>query len=180
MDVAVLDSQCFVFHSLPNQIVLPNAYDTYDTYDTFFFSSQKSKKTEAVEASLAGRSTIKVPDETDSAESGSDTDDAASDKGVISLEQDYARGVAVMESSSSDSDSSDLDSDEEAAVAYDQQAHSDHYWGEQDGDAETTDEPTRRLAIMNMDWDRVGAVDLLVLLNSFKPASGIVHNVKVW
>ena len=48
-----------------------------------------------------------------------------------------------------------------------------------DKDAEHTTEPTHRLAACNMDWDRMRAVDLLMLFNSFKPEMGIVKSVTV-
>lgn len=40
--------------------------------------------------------------------------------------------------------------------------------------------PTRRLAIMNVDWDHLKAVDLLGVLISFKPAAGRVMRVTVY
>lgn len=54
-----------------------------------------------------------------------------------------------------------------------------HEWGELDKDAERTEEVTSRLAVCNMDWDRIRAVDLMVLLNSFTPPGGIVRRVTV-
>lgn len=36
-------------------------------------------------------------------------------------------------------------------------------WGELDADAERTEEATRRLAVCNMDWDRVGAEDIFLV-----------------
>ena len=36
-------------------------------------------------------------------------------------------------------------------------------WGELDRDAERTEESTRRLALCNMDWDRVGADDIFLV-----------------
>ncbi|EKX54801.1 hypothetical protein GUITHDRAFT_99451 [Guillardia theta CCMP2712] len=41
-------------------------------------------------------------------------------------------------------------------------------------------EETRRLAVVNLDWKRVKAVDLLVLLRSFAPSNGEVTSVKIY
>ena len=54
-----------------------------------------------------------------------------------------------------------------------------HEWGELDRDADRTDEITHRLALCNMDWDRIRAVDLMVLLSSFTPPGGLVRCVTV-
>lgn len=55
----------------------------------------------------------------------------------------------------------------------------DHKWEELRNEAPDADEITRRIAVCNMDWDRLRAVDLLVCFNSFKPADGIINSVKV-
>ena len=54
-----------------------------------------------------------------------------------------------------------------------------HGWGELDKDAEKTDEATNRLAVCNLNWDRIEAVDLMVLFHSFLPSGGIIHSVTV-
>uniref|UniRef100_T1I2H2 NUC153 domain-containing protein n=1 Tax=Rhodnius prolixus TaxID=13249 RepID=T1I2H2_RHOPR len=84
---------------------------------------------------------------------------------------DYARGVGTI---MSDSSSDDSDSDESDSIFVE------HPWGELDKDAETTDEATKRLAICHLDWDRIYAKDLMVLLNSFLPADGIIESVTVY
>uniref|UniRef100_A0A023F0N8 Uncharacterized protein n=2 Tax=Triatoma infestans TaxID=30076 RepID=A0A023F0N8_TRIIF len=84
---------------------------------------------------------------------------------------DYARGVGTI---MSDSSSDDSDSDEFDSVFVE------HPWGELDKDAEITDEATRRLAICHLDWDRIYAKDLMVLLHSFLPADGIIESVTVY
>jgi hypothetical protein len=87
------------------------------------------------------------------------------------LEIDYIRGDGVLQSSSSDEESSEDEEDE---------LFIDHVWGDLDADAEKTDESSHRLACMHMDWDRIRAVDILVLCNSFIPAgSGSILSVKV-
>lgn len=86
---------------------------------------------------------------------------------------DYARGEANLYSdSSSDESSSEEEAEEEEAAGgtFDK-------WGELDGDAEHTEEPTRRLAVCNMDWDRVGPEDIFLALSSFCPTGGSLKRV---
>lgn len=87
------------------------------------------------------------------------------------LEVDYIRGEGVLQSDSSDESSSD--DDEEEAV--------DHGWGTLDQDAERTEDSTKRIACMHMDWDRIRAVDIMILCNSFIPTgAGSVLSVKIY
>lgn len=59
------------------------------------------------------------------------------------------------------------------------QVEFDHGWGELDKDAEHTEIATKRLAVCNLDWDRIEATDLMVLFNSFLPSGGLIHSVTV-
>ncbi|KAJ2949116.1 hypothetical protein O0L34_g6055 [Tuta absoluta] len=90
---------------------------------------------------------------------------------LLDLDIDYARGEGVLLTDSS----SDEESTEE-----EQESDLEHEWGELDADAETTEESTRRIAICNMDWDNIKATDIMVLLNSFVPAGGVIHSVTVY
>ncbi|KAM7346415.1 uncharacterized protein ACRADG_006361 isoform 1-T3 [Cochliomyia hominivorax] len=86
---------------------------------------------------------------------------------------DYARGEGrLITDSSSDDETSEDDEDPEMYI--------DHVWGELDNEAETTEESTKRLAVCNMDWDRIRAVDLMVLFSSFLPPGGSVVSVKIF
>ena len=53
-------------------------------------------------------------------------------------------------------------------------------WGELDHDTEHTEEISTRLAICNMDWDRVGAEDLFLAMASFCPGKGSVRRVRIF
>lgn len=86
---------------------------------------------------------------------------------------DYARGIGTL-LSGSESSSDEASSDESDAEPIE------HPWGELDKDAEETEEVTRRLAVCNMDWDRVTAKDLMVLFHSFLPSDGIIESVTIY
>lgn len=94
-------------------------------------------------------------------------------KKLRDLKVDYARGEqSLFSESSSDDDESDEEISEGEKI--------EHNWGELDNDAESTDEATYRLAACNMDWDRIRAVDLMVLFNSFLPPGGAVKSVVIY
>ncbi|CAG9840016.1 unnamed protein product [Diabrotica balteata] len=112
-------------------------------------------------------SELKVKDKSDKVL----TDDVK--KKLRDLSVDYARGESNLLSESS---SDDEESEEEVSEAED----IDHKWGELDADAESTEEPTCRLAACNMDWDRMRAIDLMVLFNSFLPPGGVIKSVAIY
>ncbi|KAI8033838.1 uncharacterized protein LOC128265137 [Drosophila gunungcola] len=89
---------------------------------------------------------------------------------------DYARGEGrLLTDSSSEEDSEGEDGEQEGP-----ELQIDHVWGELDNDAGSTEESSRRLAVCNMDWDRIRAEDLMVMLSSFLPPGGSILSVKIY
>ena len=139
---------------------------------------------QAGEASIVAPDNFPVASEKDRSSVSSQ---ASSDKNIKpkikrklkDLKVDYARGEGRLDSGSSSSeDESSSEEEEEEEEEEEAGAHFDK-WGELDKDAETTDEATSRLAVCNMDWDRVGAEDIFIAMNSFCPTGGNVKCVKV-
>ncbi|VVC41219.1 NUC153 [Cinara cedri] len=109
------------------------------------------------------------------------TDDEDNDeKNIISKEInchlkdtiDYARGNGVLLSDSSSDDDTSTDEEKEENV--------EHGWGELDKDADNIEEATFRLALCNMDWDRIQATDLMILFNSFLPTDGFIKTITIY
>ncbi|KAF1483930.1 hypothetical protein FQV18_0015082, partial [Eudyptula minor novaehollandiae] len=99
-------------------------------------------------------------------EDSNSEDDEESDSGP-----DLARGIGNIETSSEDEDLNEL---------FPKEPEIEHSWRELDKDAPRGDEITSRLAVCNMDWDRLKAKDLLALFNSFTPKGGTVFSVKIY
>lgn len=94
--------------------------------------------------------------------SSEEGDDSASEVEVSDADLD---GVAEQSSSSSSSESeAESDRDEEV----------------EEENVPTTVDETRRIAMMNMDWEHIKAVDLLMLMRSFLPKKGNVKSVTVY
>ncbi|KAH0621861.1 hypothetical protein JD844_023550 [Phrynosoma platyrhinos] len=100
---------------------------------------------------------------------GSETDDDESDSGP-----DLARGKGNVETSSEDEEEDDM------TELFPKEPEIVHRWGELTKDAPRADKITCRLAVCNMDWDRLKAKDLLALFNSFTPKGGVIFSVKIY
>ncbi|XP_042906436.1 ESF1 homolog [Parasteatoda tepidariorum] len=90
---------------------------------------------------------------------------------------------SVKQYDSDNADSSEEDSDEDSESDDSESKESDvfdHQWEEQHERAPDTDEITRRLAVCHMDWDRIRAVDLYAVFNSFKPPDTSIVSVKIY
>ncbi|KAM4785472.1 ESF1 homolog [Cyanocitta cristata] len=107
----------------------------------------------------------------DDGEMGEDDSDSEGDEESDSG-PDLARGIGNIETSSED--------DEDLNELFPKEPEIEHLWRELDKDAPRGDEITSRLAVCNMDWDRLKAKDLLALFNSFTPKGGTVFSVKIY
>ncbi|XP_026869577.2 ESF1 homolog [Electrophorus electricus] len=95
---------------------------------------------------------------------------------------DLARGKGNIETSSEEEDGGGDDDDDEVVEDYlrREEEELEHDWGEMWKDAPRSEETSRRLAVCNMDWDRIKAKDLLALFSSFKPKGGVVLSVTIY
>ncbi|XP_077102191.1 ESF1 homolog [Siphateles boraxobius] len=123
------------------------------------FEEDEDERSGDEEDEEGGSSEGEDDDEDD--ESESDEDD---EKGP-----DLARGKGNIETSSDEDDDDELEEEE-----------IEHDWGEMCKDAPRGDNTSKRLAVCNIDWDRLKAKDLLALFNSFKPKEGVVLSVTIY
>ncbi|XP_004475334.2 ESF1 homolog [Dasypus novemcinctus] len=115
-----------------------------------------------------GRASADDDDDDDDDDGNEDEEDEdESDSGP-----DLARGRGNIETSSED--------EEDMTDLLPEETGFEHAWRELDKDAPRADEITHRLAVCNMDWDRLKAKDLLALFNSFKPKGGVIFSVKIY
>ncbi|KAI1292048.1 ESF1 -like protein [Halotydeus destructor] len=73
-----------------------------------------------------------------------------------------------------------LSSSSDEELSEDEKEDFDHKWGELDADVKRGDCQGKRLAVCNIEWDRIKAVDLFLLFNSFKPQGSSIVSVKVF
>ncbi|XP_047394572.1 ESF1 homolog isoform X2 [Sciurus carolinensis] len=129
--------------------------------------SDEESEDEITDGSGASSDDENEDDEEDEEEDEDSKDDTESDSGP-----DLARGKGNIETSSED--------DDDLADLFPEEPGFEHAWRELDKDAPRADEITHRLAVCNMDWDRLKAKDLLALFNSFKPKGGVIFSVKIY
>ena len=93
---------------------------------------------------------------------------------------DLARGDGnQIASSSSDDDDDDADGGGRKEAVQDRfNIH--EKWGALDHNVPHVEWTSRRLAVCNLDWDKMTAEDVLVSLNSFKPAEGEILSIHVY
>lgn len=105
-----------------------------------------------------------------------EADDADDDKEVeLELRRANTREAEIMSSSSEESSSDEDDSEdfqEENFKFPDEQG--------EDGEGVPMGEPSSRLAVVNMDWDNIRAVDLMAVFSSFTPGNGRISKISVY
>uniref|UniRef100_A0A8C8LVH3 ESF1 RRM domain-containing protein n=1 Tax=Oncorhynchus tshawytscha TaxID=74940 RepID=A0A8C8LVH3_ONCTS len=133
-------------------------------------------------ASISDGSEDDEDDDEDEADVESDMESGSEDESGSELDEDsdgswpdLARGKGNVETSSDEDEDNDVE-----AILKGEEEEIQHDWGELCKDAPRSEEVTQRLAVCNMDWDRMKAKDLLALFNSFKPKGGVVLSVKIY
>ncbi|KAI8974062.1 hypothetical protein BDB01DRAFT_693667, partial [Pilobolus umbonatus] len=81
---------------------------------------------------------------------------------------DPMRGRGVIDSSDEESSEEEEEEEEEAEEEADSIQHI------------PEGEETSRLALVNMDWDKIKAVDILKVLNGFKPDTSVIKRVSIY
>lgn len=87
-----------------------------------------------------------------------------------------ARGEGNVSSSSSSNESEEESETEDA----DEDTIAVNSWGEMDRSVRRVEWASNRIAICNLEWDRIKSEDLMVVLNSFKPAAGILNSISIY
>ncbi|OQR77341.1 ESF1-like [Tropilaelaps mercedesae] len=105
-----------------------------------------------------------------------DTSDSSSEESSEEELLDLARGEGNIETS--EEDSSDSSDDEEAILQAEEKQEIE--WNEMDKDAPRSEDVSKRLAVCNMDWHHLKAVDIFVLMNSFTPDGGVIRTVTIY
>jgi hypothetical protein len=116
-----------------------------------------------------------VPDDEEEEDAEVDDDEvAATELKMADAGYDPARGGGF----SSSDDEGDEDEDEEGGVEMEEEATFPDMQAEQA--AVEMGEVSSRIAVVNLDWDNIRAVDLLAVFSSFVPTGGKIHNISIY
>ncbi|KAM9068256.1 ESF1 homolog [Sarcophilus harrisii] len=154
----------------PSKMKFPKEKEKYDSGHSDIYLDVTESDEGDLEEDTEDDSKIRDDEQSEDNEENSewDDDDDESDSGP-----DLARGKGNIETSSEDEE-------DDMTEFLPKEPLFEHAWRELDKDAPRADEITRRLAVCNMDWDRLKAKDLLALFNSFKPKGGVIFSVKIY
>jgi len=119
------------------------------------------------------RTVVHIEEKDDDKESVEEADEEEDDLEARPV-YDPARGEGLISSSEEESDEDDDDE------AVDEEAVEELMDVQKDTDEIPLGDVTSRLAVVNLDWDHVRAIDLMATLISFVPAGGRVLNVSVY
>lgn len=112
---------------------------------------------------------------------GEDTeaDDADDDEEIeLELRRANVRDAKIASPSSESSEESSSDEDDSENQEEEVFKFPDEH-GE-DGEGVPMGEPSRRLAVVNLDWDNIRAVDLMAVFSSFTPGNGRISKISVY
>ncbi|UJR35527.1 hypothetical protein I4U23_028281 [Adineta vaga] len=129
-------------------------------------------------------------DESSSTSSEEESDNEMKKKKKSSDDEELNELLESEESEESDDDE-DEDEDDNKGEQEEESSSSDEdeeipnaedgiEWNDFDDKCVRTEDVSHRIAVCNMDWDRVRAVDIFLLLNSWKPADGTIKSVTIY
>lgn len=165
--------------------------DAAKTLDKFYEHESDNDQAEGVvhpsdeidsESGTDSKASANASDSSDSESDESDSDSKALLETVSSAAKiiDRARGEGLASSgsdSNSDSDSnsgSDSDSDSDSFADLESESEV-----ELDDTKPEEGDPTATLAVVNLDWDNITAIDLMATLSSFVPQNGLIKYVHI-
>jgi hypothetical protein len=114
-----------------------------------------------------------LEDEDEEGESGDEEVDVRKELRRVAQKYDPARDGGFSESSSSEEESSDEEDEEYVEEA-------ELYATEEQVASIPTGEVSKRIAVVNMDWDNVRSEDIMAVALSFLPAEGRIESVTVY
>lgn len=120
-------------------------------------------KIDKIEKVKKPKGTLEIASASEDEESSSEEDSSSEDEAVSRYNR--ARGEDSDVSESSDEDSSEDEAEEEELVVEEEEI--------QQGDE------TKTIAVVNLDWDNVRAVDLMATFSSFVPTKGRIESVSI-